>query len=312
MRQNTASTSGSYPEEVTTLRERIASQPVVLDGGLSTTLELLGHDISGDLWSARLLHDEPDAIIDTHRAFFASGADVATTATYQATFDGFARHGFDASTTADLMRRSVRLARSAAQSVDRETFVAASAGPYGAMLADGSEYSGRYGLTVAELRKFHRTRIEVLADAGADVLAFETVPCASEAEAILAEISDTGVPAWLSLSISGDHTRAGESLADVFAMTGDVAELVAVGVNCSSPSDASVAVAYAAASGHPVVIYPNSGEGWDAKNRQWQPADADSPERWPVDRWVADGARLVGGCCRIGPDHIEAIARQLR
>jgi S-methylmethionine-dependent homocysteine/selenocysteine methylase len=297
---------------VTSLREQIATAPVVLDGGLSTTLELLGHDISGDLWSARLLQDEPAAIVDAHRAFFEAGADVATTATYQATFDGFARPGVDASAPEMLMRRGVNLARQAAQTVDRNTFVAASAGPYGAMLADGSEYTGRYGLTVPQLRQFHRRRIEVLADAGADVLAFETVPCAAEAEAILTELAGTGVSAWLSLSISGDATRAGEPLAEVFAMTRGVDELVAVGINCSSPSDASAAVTVAAATGHAVVVYPNSGEGWDAVSRKWQPADDDNAGLWPVSQWVADGARLVGGCCRIGPDEIEAVATHLK
>ncbi|MFL6287364.1 MAG: homocysteine S-methyltransferase [Actinomycetes bacterium] len=297
-----------------TLREQIRQNPVLLDGGLSTTLELLGHDISGDLWSARLLQDDPEAIVQAHEAFFAAGADVATTATYQATFDGFARHGIDRATTADLMRRSVTLARRAADATDRPTWVAASAGPYGAMLADGSEYTGRYGLTAQELRAFHRPRIETLASAGADVIAFETIPCAVEVEAIVAEIDGSGLQAWLSVSIDGTTTRAGEPLSDVFAMTQGLDELIAVGVNCSAPSDATAAVQTAARSGHAVVIYPNSGEGWDAAARQWvaaADAEADTAEHWPVERWVSDGARLVGGCCRINPSHISAIGEQL-
>jgi S-methylmethionine-dependent homocysteine/selenocysteine methylase len=298
-----------------TLREQLRREPVLLDGGLSTTLELLGHDISGDLWSARLLQDDPDAIVRAHQAFFAAGARVATTATYQATFDGFARHGIDATTTADLMRLSVALARRAGEMTDRPTWVAASAGPYGAMLADGSEYTGRYGLDVQKLREFHRPRIETLAAAGPDVIAFETIPCAVEVEAILADIDGSGIAAWLSLSIDGPNTRAGEPLADVFSMTRGVDELVAVGVNCSAPSDATAAVGMAAQSGHLVVIYPNSGEGWDAATRQWVAAeDGAGPASagpWPVGRWVADGAGLVGGCCRITPAHISAIGAQL-
>lgn len=297
---------------MSSLRQTIADRVVLLDGGLSTTLELLGHDISGDLWSARLLHDEPGAITDAHAAFFAAGAEVATTATYQATFDGFASHGIDHDTTADLMRRSVTLARRAADEVtDRPTWVAASAGPYGAMLADGSEYHGRYGLTVDELRAFHRPRIEVLADAGADVLAFETLPCAAEFEAVLAEVDGTGIDCWVSVSVTGDHTRAGEPLADVLAMVDDVAEVLAVGVNCSTPRDATQAVHVAHdAGGRPAVVYPNSGEGWDAMSRTWVATD-ESPH-FPVDRWVKDGARLVGGCCRVTPADIAAMADQLR
>ena len=304
-----------YPDEVLPLRQQIHRHPVLLDGGLSTTLELLGHDISGDLWSARLLQDNPEAIVLAHEAFFAAGAEVATTATYQATFDGFARHGIDRATTADLMRRSVTLARRAAEATDRPTWVAASAGPYGAMLADGSEYTGQYGLTVQQLRDFHRPRIETLASAGADVIAFETIPCAAEVEAILAEIDGSGLEAWLSVSIDGSSTRAGEALTDIFAMTQGVDELVALGVNCSAPSDATAVVHTAAHAGHPVVIYPNSGEGWDATSRQWVAAGDGGGQaedgRWPVEAWVADGARLVGGCCRITPSHIAAIGEQL-
>ena len=302
-----------YPEAVLTLREQIRQSTVLLDGGLSTTLELLGHDISGDLWSARLLQDEPDAIVQAHAAFFAAGADVATTASYQATFEGFARHGIDRATTADLMRRSVALARSAAEATERPTWVAASAGPYGAMLADGSEYTGRYGLTAQQLRAFHRPRIETLAAAGADVIAFETIPCAVEVEAILAEIEGSGLEAWLSVSIDGKNTRAGEALTDVFAMTQGANELVAVGVNCSTPSDATAAVQAAARTGHAVVIYPNSGEGWDAAARQWVDAGEGEVDagHWPVEGWVGDGARLVGGCCRISPSDISAIGEQL-
>jgi homocysteine S-methyltransferase len=297
---------------MTTLRDRLAAGPLLLDGGLSTTLELDGHDITGDLWSARLLRDDPDAIASAHRAFFDAGASVATTATYQATFDGFADHGMDADTTELLMRRGVALAREVSDSVDRPTWVAASAGPYGAMLADGSEYTGRYGIGVAKLRQFHRPRIEVLAATDADVIAFETIPCAVEVEAVLEEIRGSGIEAWLSLSVEGGRTRAGEDLSQVFAMARGIAEVVAVGVNCSTPSDATAAVTRAAEAGRPVVIYPNSGEGWDAVARRWVPSGDDAAaEHWPVSQWVDDGARLVGGCCRIGPTQIESIGRQL-
>lgn len=299
----------SHPYTHTSLRDRIAERPVLLDGGLATTLELLGHDISGDLWSARLLLDDPKAIVDAHSAFFAAGAELATTASYQATFAGFAAQGIDRAQTADLMRRSVTLAREAATQVARPTWVAASIGPYGAMLADGSEYHGRYGLTVGELREFHAPRIEVLANAGADALAFETLPCSAEVEAVLTEIRGTGIDCWISLSIDGMRTRAGEPLADVLAMAAEVPEVVALGVNCSTPSDATEAVHVAAWTGKPVVIYPNSGEGWDAVSRSWVAAET-SPH-FPVQRWVGEGARLVGGCCRVTPSDISMMSVQL-
>jgi homocysteine S-methyltransferase len=296
---------------VTTLAEAMQRQVVVLDGGLSTELERHGNDLTGALWSARLLSESPGAIVSAHRAFFAAGADVATTSSYQATYEGFAAAGIEHDETTRLLRLSVRLARDAADEVSgRPTWVAASVGPYGAMLADGSEYRGDYGLTVAQLRRFHRPRLEALATSGADILALETVPAAAEAEALLAEVERLDVPAWLSLSVSGDRTRAGGPVAEVYRMARDIDSVIAVGVNCSTPHDVSTVVPLAAASGMPVTAYPNSGEGWDAGTRAWTGNAGFDPGL--AAGWVRDGARLVGGCCRVTPDQIAAIAQVVR
>ncbi|MFF3274258.1 homocysteine S-methyltransferase [Streptomyces chrestomyceticus] len=293
----------------------LAAGPLVLDGGLSNQLESAGHDLGDALWSARLLAEEPDAVVAAHRAYYEAGAQVAITSSYQATFEGFAARGIGATEAAGLLRRSVELAREAARQataggVAGPLYVAASAGPYGAMLADGSEYRGAYGLSVAELERFHRPRLEVLAAAGPDVLALETVPDADEARALLRAVRGLGVPAWLSFSAAGDRTRAGQPLADAFALAADVPEVVAVGVNCCTPEDADRAVAVASReAGKPVVVYPNSGESWDARARAWCGTPAFSADR--VAAWTAAGARLVGGCCRVGPEGVAALARQL-
>ncbi|UFN45058.1 homocysteine S-methyltransferase [Nocardioides okcheonensis] len=294
-----------------TLREAVAERPVVLDGGLATLLERHGHDLSSHLWSARLLRDDPAAVEAAHREFFESGAEVATTASYQVSYEGFGSDGVDADEVTRLLRRSVALAAAARDAVAPGGWVAASVGPYGAVLADGSEYRGDYALDVAGLRAFHRPRLEVLASTvgeGADVLAVETVPCLAEVEAVLAELDGSGVPAWLSLSADGTRTRAGEPLAEAFAMAADVAEVLAVGVNCTTPADATAAVALAGAGG-PAVVYPNSGQGWDAGARAWTGESAFDPS--DVASWVADGARLVGGCCRVGPEDVSALRATL-
>jgi homocysteine S-methyltransferase len=285
------------------LLEAVDRGAVVLDGGLATLLEARGHDLSSDLWSARLLRDDPDAIVTAHREFFAAGAQVATSASYQASFDGFARVGVDREQAADLMRRSVALARRARDESAPAGWVAASIGPYGAYLADGSEYRGDYDLDVAGLRAFHRPRLDVLAEAGADVLAVETVPCLAEVEALCSELDGSGVTAWLSLSADGDRTRAGEPLAEAWAMAADVPEIVAVGVNCCAPGD--VVGALADADGR-LVAYPNSGQGWDAVRRTWTGESAF--DAGAVEAWLAAGVQLVGGCCRVGPKDIAAIA----
>ena len=292
----------------------MAAGPVVLDGGLATELESRGHDLAGALWSARVLTDDPQAIVDTHVAYFAAGAQIATTASYQVTEHGLRAGGFDHDQWARLLRFSVELARRA-QAIDaagsaapaRSTWVAASVGPYGAMLADGSEYHGDYGLTVAQLRAFHRPRLEVLAATGADVLACETLPCLAEVEALCHELDALDVPAWVSLTVDGLRTRQGEDLTEAYAMAGSVPSVLAVGLNCAEPGPAREVVEIAAgASGKPVVVYPNSGETWDPGARTW--AGEARFSAGAVTSWITAGARLVGGCCRVGPAAIAEIA----
>ncbi len=291
------------------LKDALARRVVVLDGGMSTALELAGHDLSDALWSGRLLLTEPGAVRDAHLAFYRAGAEVAITSSYQVTFEGFARQGVGAEETARLLRSSVALARSAASDVDGQRWVAASVGPYGAMLADGSEYRGRYGLTRRQLAEFHRPRVEELAQAEPDVLAVETVPDVDEAEAVLDVVRGSGVPMWLSYSIRGDRTCAGQSLEEAFAVVAGVDEVVAVGVNCCAPEDVAHAVTVAGETGLPVVVYPNSGEEWDARERAWT-GDGTGFSAL-AGEWTGRGARLVGGCCRTGPDAIKVLASSL-
>ena len=277
-----------------------------------TELEARGHDVSSALWSARLLRDDPAAIVAAHRSFAAAGAQIATTASYQATIEGFGAAGIDAAEARRLIALSVALAREGQD----QGWVAGSVGPYGAMLADGSEYTGDYvrDIGVSALRAFHRPRMELLAEAGADLLACETVPAAAEAEALISEADALGIPVWLSLTtvLDGEgaaRTRRGELAADVYAMAAGVDAVVAVGVNCSAPAVVGASVAAAATSGKPVVVYPNSGEGWDAADRSWTGPPGISAD--DVRDWVAAGARLVGGCCRVRPEQIRAIAQRI-
>ncbi len=295
------------------LATALAVGTVVLDGGLATQLEAQGHDLSSALWSARLLHDDPEAVVAAHAAFAAAGAQVATTASYQVSVEGLAAAGLDAAEARRLVVRSVHLAERGAP----DAWVAGSVGPYGAALADGSEYTGDYAdeIGVDRLRQWHRPRMEWLADAGADVLACETVPAAAEAEALLAEADMLGVPVWLSLTtvVDGDgvvRTRRGEPAREVFAMARDVDAVVAVGVNCTDPDGVLAAVGAATASGKPVVVYPNSGERWDAAARRWAGTAGLSPTG--ALGWLEAGARLVGGCCRVGPADIAGLAAVVR
>jgi homocysteine S-methyltransferase len=285
---------------------------VVLDGGFATELERRGHDLSDDLWSARLLLDDPDEVRDTHLAFYQAGAQVATTASYQASFEGFARHGLSREESVALMRRSVTLAQEAASLAGRSgLLVAASVGPYGAVLADGSEYRGDYGVSDAALRSFHLPRAEVLDSAGADLLAIETVPSEQEAAVLLGVLTELPprTRAWLSLTCAdGSTTRAGEDVDRVFGLARGHDQVVAVGVNCTAPEYVEELVARAvAASGKPAIAYPNSGESWDAVAHQWGAPGA-GLDVGAASRGVAAGARYVGGCCRVSSLDIARLA----
>src|ERR1700685_1975326 len=270
---------------------------LVADGGLATELEARGNNLSDWLWSARLLMDAPDQIREAHLSFFRAGAVIAPSASYQASFEGFARRGLGRRDAAGLMRRSVDLARAARAELagdGRARWVAAFVGPYGATLADGSEYRGRYGLSVRELAAWHRPRLEVLAEAGPDVLALETVPDIDEAEALMAAISGLGIPAWLGYRIAGERTRAGQPLEEAFTVAAGVPEVVAAGVNCCAPADVPAAIAAAReVTGKPVIVYPNSGEDWDARRRAWT-----GQSRYSAGlprQWMAAGGGDAGG-----------------
>jgi homocysteine S-methyltransferase len=294
---------------------------VLLDGALATELERRGADINDPLWSARVLLDDPDLIRQVHYDYFAAGADVATTASYQATFEGFAQRGLGRDQAADLMGKSVRLACAAREQFWEDPdqrggrlrpLVAASVGCYGAFLADGSEYRGDYGLSVDELIAFHRPRLEVLAHGGADLLACETVPCMAEAEALVRlRVEFPTSPAWISFRDEA-HVCHGERLTDCVTLAERCENIVAVGVNCTPPRFVSDLLrSVHGATTRPLVVYPNSGETWDAQTRCWIPA-ATCDWGEAVREWYRLGARLIGGCCRTTPETIRQIATTLR
>jgi homocysteine S-methyltransferase len=292
----------------------------VLDGGLATELEARGHDLSDRLWSARVLLTEPDAIEEVHLAYFRAGARVATTASYQATVPGFEAAGLDRAAALAAITRSVELARRARVRYADESGVAASdllvagsVGPYGAMLADGSEYRGDYDPGPEALREVHAPRIEALLSAGVDILALETIPTVREATVLLDLIEDSGVRAWLSYQCrDGASTAAGDPFTEAVAVANGRSAVVAVGVNCTAPRFVPALLAAAAATTDlPLVAYPNGGDRWDPASRRWVSAEAHGAyEPLAVAGW-ADRASWLGGCCGTGPDDIRALSDAL-
>lgn len=287
---------------------------VLLDGALATELERRGADLNDPLWSAKLLLEAPDAIEAVNLDYLRAGADVSTTATYQATFEGFADRGIDEAEASRLFRLAVDIARRARDRHGRG-LVVASVGCYGAFLHDGSEYRGDYGLSREALVDFHRKRLETLIEAAPDVVAFETVPCLVEAEAIVSLLEQVPeVPAWVSFSCRNEtEVRHGEPFADCVAVASESPRVRAVGVNCTAPQHvAPLLRAAAEATTQPFAAYPNSGEGWDAARHEWLPAEGTFDIADHAGEWHDLGARLIGGCCRTTPETIRAIDAKLR
>jgi homocysteine S-methyltransferase len=291
----------------------------MLDGGLATELENRGADLDHFLWSAKMLAESPSLIREVHHDYLVAGADIIATATYQASFGGFERAGLEQKQAAVLMGLSVDLAVQA-----REQFwssaqhragrlpplVAASIGPYGACLHDGSEYHGNYGVSRRTLRDFHQPRLDLLATAGADLFAFETIPSLQEAEVLLELLGEhPDKAAWLSFSCrEGSRVSHGEAFADCAAMADAAEQVVAVGINCTAPQHISALLESAGRLRTPLVVYPNSGEFWIASGNRWAGQECSV---FPVGEWYQLGARLLGGCCRTGPEDIGVMRAEL-
>jgi len=296
---------------------------LVIDGALATELERRGYDLRDKLWSAKILLEQPEAIQQLHYDYFKAGADCAVTASYQATLEGFARRGLNETEALALMQKSVFLAQEArdqfwAEESNRvgrtKPFVAASIGPYGAFLANGEEYIGNYGLTEKELMDFHRPRMKALIEAGADMLACETVPCLIEAQALVKLLGEfAGIQAWISFSCRDElKVCEGDTLADCVEQIESSPQVTAVGVNCTSPIYISALIREAKkVTNKPVLVYPNSGETYDPDKKDWNNHPVQQFGEQAKD-WYEAGARLIGGCCRTTPEDIQVIASWVR
>jgi homocysteine S-methyltransferase len=296
---------------------------MVLDGGLATALESAGYDLEDELWSAKILLEAPEAIRQVHREFLLAGADCITTSSYQASFPGFHKRGLRDSRTVDLLRDSVRLAVDAREAFwsergnrrgRRRPLVAASVGPYGAFLADGSEYTGHYDVDDDGLYVFHRSRWQVLASTQADLLACETIPSRREVSVLLRLLRETPESwAWLSFSCRDSaHLCDGSRLAEVAQLCDVEPRVAAVGINCTAPELIAPLIKEARqATSKPVIVYPNSGGQYNASRKRWE-GDCTSIDLAAAStEWVALGAVAVGGCCRVGPQDIAEIRRRL-
>lgn len=290
----------------------------VLDGGLATELEARGAEIRDSLWSARMLFENPALIRAVHQSYLAAGADIITTASYQATVPGLTRQGISAARAGELIASSATLAQEAraeflsGAGVARRPLVAGSIGPYGAYLSDGSEYTGDYRLTSRELKAFHRDRLSLLIGAGVDLIGCETIPSLREAEAIVDLLEAMGgFPAWVSFATATEETLAdGTPFAPAVASVQQSTSVVAVGVNCL-PTARVAPLLERAETGKPLIVYPNAGGEYDAVLKVWRGVPETDAIAGEAERWHSLGARVIGGCCRTGPPTTAALRRLL-
>lgn len=295
---------------------------LIVDGGLATELEQRGVDISGPLWSAKALIHNPDAIEKLHDDYAVAGADVLISATYQASLAGFMKEGINEEEARRLISSAVDIAFKVAVRRERVTafdwmrlpLCAASVGPYGATLSDGSEYHGKYGIRRKALAAFHRERLRLLSQTSADLFACETIPSLEEAEVLAETLGEyPKVGAWISFSCKDDtHNCHGESIEKCARILEAARTVFAVGVNCTSPEHIEGLIhRMRAATTKPIVVYPNSGETWNARLRHWTGHGHADDFAKLAQRWRAAGASLIGGCCRTGPGHIAALRQAL-
>lgn len=290
----------------------------ILDGGMATELERRGCDISGPLWSARIITDNPDAIEAVHLSYLEAGADCILTAGYQVSSMGYAELGLPPEAAASAMKKSVDLAVAARERYrsqsSRPAWIAASLGPYGAALHDGSEYHGNYNASFAGLVEFHAERLAVIEDTDADFVALESVPSLMEAEAIIEALHrHPAIHGWISFTCKDElHISHGEKLAECAGFLDRQKQVIAIGINCTQPGLILPLIGELKhATRKPVVVYPNSGEGWDAEQRCWTGVSDAAGFGQLARDWAAAGAQIIGGCCRTGPEHIRAIREAL-
>ena len=306
-------------EIMDTIARDLAKYPLlVLDGAFGTELARRGFDTNDELWSAKALFEKPELVEAVHRDYYEAGADISTSASYQATVEGFEKKGFTREQAKELIVRSVRLVQRARDAFWQQKekrigrpqpLAAASVGPYGAYLADGSEYRGDYGASRAELADFHAERLAILVSAGPDILACETLPLLDEARAILDDLRRyPDADAWISFSCKdAEHTCGGDAIADCARLLDKESQVAAIGVNCTAPQYVADLIRNIRAhTAKPVVVYPNTGETYDAVTKTWY--GSPTPYHDFVRQWYEAGARLIGGCCRTTPDDIRGIA----
>ena len=297
----------------------------MLDGGLATELEKRGYRLDGDLWSARILKEDPEAIRSVHYDYLRAGADCITTASYQATVEGFMNAGISKVEALSLISLSVSLAEEArdrflkSDDYDSATrlrpIIAGSIGPYGAMLADGSEYKGDYGVSDDDLMSFHEPRWEILSNSSVDLLAIETIPSYQEAEVLLNLLNQSPeTVAWISFSCrDGERINDGTTIKKCASLFENCDQVIAIGVNCTAPKYISSLIKQVklGAPGKLVIVYPNSGELYDTEKRSWIAGNDSGINGFDSARWYEEGARLMGGCCRIGPRQINELHETL-
>ncbi len=289
-------------------------RPLLLDGGLATQLEAQGCDIGNDLWSASVLQSDPEAIVAAHRAYLAAGAECIATASYQASREGYINHGLSLNEADDLIKLSVALANRAVNESGRGAIVAASLGPYGAMLHDGSEYSGDYGVSSDVLHDFHAPRLRLFDTATVDVLALETIPSLQEAKVLATLLRESQTPSWVSFSCRDDkHISDGTRLSEAAAIFAGHPTVMAIGINCTPPQFTAKLVREirVAVPDKHAMAYPNSGESYNVADNSWSGTVTPGDCATAAAEWIQAGAKIVGGCCRMGPEHIQTMAAMI-
>ncbi|PLY04111.1 MAG: homocysteine S-methyltransferase [Arcobacter sp.] len=294
----------------------------IIDGALGTQLQKKGYDVNDSLWSAKFLNENPDAIALVHKEYLEAGANCIITASYQASYEGFIKKGFTEGKAKELIQSAITLAQKTRDDYwntveDKENrikpLVAASIGPYGAYLADGSEYSGNYGITDEELKEFHKRRLDVIIETSPDILACETIPTLKEAQILSDLLKDKNIASWITFSAKdGTHINSGDEITKCMSWLNDQNHISAVGINCTAPQFISPLIEKTKqVCNKPIVIYPNGGSEYNPITKKWEDSNTNAEFGKMAHLWNKQGATLIGGCCQTGPEEIKDLVKYL-
>ena len=279
----------------------------LLDGSMSFPMEQLGYNLKNKLWTGKALINNPDLIKDIHKGYIDAGADFISTSTYQISFDRLKNMGYQSEEIKKIFQKSVDIVKDAIEEskLKKEIKIVGSFGPYASYDPEASEYIGEYDSTDIEIKKFHLNNIRIIEETDLDIILYETIPCLREIKILSEALSHSTKEIWISITCNEEmEFRDGSSFKDACEIISKIEKITTMGINCFSPLLVKKAIDLLKKySNKKILIYPNSGEIYNPKERFWTGNNEFNNSM--IKNWLSLYPDIIGGCCRIGYDDIK-------